>query len=124
MYSNRRNSVPGIFVFILVMILIIFVAMPVGSNYYKGKTYTATVTEKTVKRYHNEDKYLVFTKLDNGETRVFSIEDSFIKLRWNSSDVYGEIETGKTYEFEVIGWRIPFFSEYENIITFSEVKTP
>jgi len=56
-------------------------------------------------------KYLVFT-----ETEVFEITDSFCYWRWNSSDLYGKIENGKTYDAMVAGWRIPFLSWYRNII--------
>lgn len=48
------------------------------------------------------------------------MEDTLIKGRWNTADDYAEIEIGETYSFTVIGWRIPFMSEYENIIEFQK----
>lgn len=121
MYYSRssKNRIIGVVVAVL---LVIFIAVPLCSSYFSTKTYTVTVTDKDVKNYSNNSKYLVFTKLENGETKTFSIEDSIFNWRWNSSDVYADIEIGKTYEIEVIGWRIPFLSEYENIMTVSTTE--
>ena len=119
MYYSRRSSKKWIIGVVVAVLLVIFIAVPICSSYYSTKTYTITVTDKDIKNYSKSSKYLVFTKLENGETKTFSIEDSLFKWRWNSSDVYAEIEIGKTYEVEVIGWRIPFFSEYENIMVVS-----
>lgn len=57
------------------------------------------------------DTYKVYC---NNET--FKITDSVVLGRWNSSDFYGQLQVNKTYQFEVVGWRIPFFSEYRNIV--------
>ena len=106
---------------IVVIALIVIVCIIVGAvNYYSTKTYTATVTDKYVKNY-DDSVYLVSTELEDGSVRVFAVEDTLLKWRWNSSDVYAQIKVGKTYKFEVIGWRIGFFSNYENIINFSEI---
>ena len=113
--NGRKIGIIGI------VLVVIFITVPICFSYYSVKTYTVTVTDKNVKNSEDSSKYLVFTKTDNG-TRVFSIEDSVLKWRFNSSDVYAEIEIGKTYDIEVIGWRIPFLSEYENIMKLSEVS--
>jgi len=60
-------------------------------------------------------KYLIFTKQE-----VFENTDSFWKAKFNSSDVYGQLEPGKTYEAEVYGWRVPFLSWYRNIVWIKE----
>ncbi len=119
MCYSKRSSTKRIIGVVVAVLLVIFVAMPLCSSYFSTKTYTVTVTDKDVKNSSYDSKYLVFTKLENGETKVFSVEDSLFKWRWNSSDVYADISVGETYEIEVIGWRIPFLSEYENIMTFS-----
>ncbi len=121
MYYSRRSSKKWI-IGVVAIILAILIAIPLCSSYYSTKTYTVTVTDKDVKNYSDSSKYLVFTKLENGETKTFCIEDSLFKLRYNSSDVYADIQIGETYEIEVIGWRIPFLSEYENIMTFSTTE--
>lgn len=125
-YYERKNrglkkkalTVIGI---VIVSLIVIFWSM----NYYSEKTYTATVTDKDIKNYDSDSKFLIFTKTEDGVTRVFSMEDTWIKGRGNTADdyaddVYAEIEVGENYTFTVIGWRIPFISEYENIIEFQK----
>ena len=99
-----------------------FIVLPLAGN-SNEQTYVATVTDKEVKNYNNSSKYLIFTKTNDGETRVFSVEDSLLRGRWNSSDVFGEIEVGKTYKFTTVGYRIEFLSEYENIIDAQEISS-
>lgn len=123
MYYGRRSSNWKVktLICIGIVIAILIVAVPCFISYYSEKSYTVTVTDKDIKNYDSSSKFLVFTKTENGETRVFSVEDTLIKGRWNSADDYAEIEVGETYTFTVIGWRIPFFSEYENIIDFQKM---
>lgn len=75
-----------------------------------------TVTDKQVKTYNNDGKYLVYCKDLDGNIEVFEIEDSFVQMRFDSSDEYAAIEVGKTYKFTVVGMRIHFLSMYPNII--------
>lgn len=119
-YYGRRNSGLGLKALVCIGIVVaILIAVPCCKSYYSEKTYTATVTDKDIKNYNSSSKFLVFTKTD-GETKVFSMEDSFVIGRFNTADDYAGIEVGETYTFKVIGWRIPIFSEYENIIAFQK----
>lgn len=77
---------------------------------------------KGIKRYGDDDKYLVYTKDENGNSQVFEITDNILAGRFNSSDVYAEIEIGKTYKFTVGGSRNQVMSWYPNIYSFEEVK--
>jgi hypothetical protein len=87
-----------------------------------AKTYTGTVTDKVVKNYQDESKYLIFVDLDTGESVVFENTDSLLAGKFNSSDYYGQIKIGSKYEFKTIGIRIPAFSAYENIIELKQAK--
>jgi hypothetical protein len=60
--------------------------------------------------------YLIFTNKE-----VFKNKDSTLLGKWDSSDLYAKLIEGKTYSFKVCGFRIPFLSEYRNIISFDEV---
>ena len=60
-----------------------------------------------------ENKFLIFTK---GE--VFENSDSFLYFKFNSSDYQNDLEVGKTYKTKVVGWRVPFFSMYRNIVEY------
>ena len=91
------------------------------NNLGEERQVTATVTDKAVKRYNNKDKYLVYTKNTDGLVEVFEITDSFAFGRFNSSDVYGGIEVGKTYSFTVVGERSELFSIYPNIKEYNEL---
>ena len=67
------------------------------------------------------DEYLVFTELENGEKKVFENEDNWIAGKFDSSDIYNDLELGQDYCFKTIGWRIPFLSQYENIIDYRPI---
>ena len=98
------------------------ILLGIGGNFtlHGNKTeYKVIITDKQVKRKDKSDKYLIFTKTENGETRVFENTDSLIEMKFNSSDVYAELEIGKEYTIKTYGYRIPMMSSYENII---EVK--
>lgn len=86
------------------------------------RTITVTVTKMEVKRIHGADKYLIFTTDEDGDMQVFEITDSLWKGRWDSSDLYGSIETKKTYKFTVCGSRWKLMSWYPNIYKATEVK--
>jgi hypothetical protein len=47
---------------------------------------------------------------------VLTVADDFLQGRWNSADVYSQIQTGHKYTFETIGWRNGLFSQFPNII--------
>jgi hypothetical protein len=81
------------------------------------KDITATVTDKVVKNDGKSSTYLIFT--DKG---VLQDSDSMIKGKWNSSDIYSELKTGKTYTFHIRGIRNHVLSWYPNIITVKPVK--
>lgn len=76
---------------------------------------TFSVNEKERVNTANSGKYLVFT---DGET--FECTDAWFVGKFDSSDMYGRIESGKTYNATVYGWRIPLFSMYRNIISLTE----
>ena len=56
-------------------------------------------------------KYLVYTS-----TGVYENTDSLWYWKWNSADVYNDLEIGETYEVKVYGFRVPFLSWFRNIV--------
>lgn len=60
-------------------------------------------------------RYLVYTK-----EGVYENTDSLFLGKFNSSDLYNQIQQNKQYECLVTGWRIPFFSDYPNLIKCEE----
>lgn len=109
--------IPVIAVLTFITGLVIWQGVASNSN---KREIIATVTEKEIKNYNDKGKYLIFTKDDDVE--VYEITDSLFQGRWDSSDLYGKIEEGKTYKFTVVGIRNNFFSMYPNILEAEEVK--
>lgn len=84
--------------------------------------YTVQVTDKGIKRIDNSDVYLIYTKdTATNKPLVFQITDSFIAGRYNSADVYADIEIGTVYQFDVRGERSEFFSWYPNIYNYIKI---
>jgi len=97
-----------IFVIIGIIISIIYGVYYATSN---GNE-TITIKEKWVKYHGNDAKYLVSST--TGE--VYQITDSWIYLRFNSSDLYAYLESGMICQVKFQGFRFGFMSDYKNII--------
>lgn len=96
-YSD--SSAESIAYLIILAIIIVFTIISVVYQDGNKNTYVATVTEKSVMKKDKDDKYLIYTKLEDGSTKVFEDVDSFIEGKYNSSDVYAEIQVGKKIYF-------------------------
>ena len=97
---------------------------------FNDTEYIITVTDKeritdsledNNKNYKISSKYLVFADDENGNSLVFENTDCFIRGKFNSSNIQGQLKEGNTYRVTVIGYRIPYFSCYQNIIKVEEV---
>ena len=79
----------------------------IGYGFMEEETVVITKTERV------SDQYLVFT--DKG---VFTNEDDWRFLKFNSSDFYGKLsqEIGDRVSIQYTGFRIPMFSMYPNIV--------
>lgn len=100
------------FLFIVIVVLLI-VCYPALYRLTE-KTVTITIVNKERVLYEGESKYIVWSE-HNG---VFEDTDSLLFFKFDSSDVYGELDVGKTYCVVVAGWRFRPFSIYPNIIEF------
>lgn len=78
---------------------------------FSQETITVQVTDKERIVTSDSSYYLVFCV---GE--VFQNSDSMLFFKFNSSDIQGKLERGKTYKIKVIGFRVPFLSMYRNIL--------
>lgn len=118
MDSHEKITV-GIFCFGIVILLLCLIVFPIVQN-FNEQTYTITITDKERVNDNDSSKYLVFGKDPNGETMVFENTDTLLRGKFDSSNIYGNLEIGKTYEITVVGFRVPFLSWYQNIISYSE----
>lgn len=122
--SYDLDSRKGCFGCIVPILLIIAIIIGIFSfvSYNSEKEYTVTVTDKIVKNYDDDSKYLIFTEDGEGNTQTYEIEDTWLRFRWDSSDMYGKLKVGEKYNIKTIGWRVQFFSWYENIISAEVVE--
>jgi len=81
---------------------------------------TITVTDKGIKNQSSSGKYLIYGKDEEGKPVVLEITDSVFMLRFDSSDLYANIEIGKTYRCTTRGYRIKIFSIYPNLYNIEE----
>lgn len=114
---------------LMVVFFVIILGLGVISSIvfsFNDTEYTITVTDKERIYEGNGDtsssKYLVFGDDDNGNSLVFENTDCFIRGKWNSSNIQGQLKEGNTYKVTVVGYRVSFFSMYQNIIKIEEIK--
>lgn len=99
----------GVFVIGFIMLgALIFSIIAVNHT----ETKTCTITSKESVARDSEHEYRVYTE----QCGTLSVKDSWLKMRFNSADVYGSIQEGKTYEVTTMGFRIPLISSFPNIL--------
>lgn len=62
-------------------------------------------------------KYLVYT-----DAGIYQDTDSLLNGKFNSSDLYNNLQSGKRYTCDAVGFRNGFFSAYENLLTCKEAQ--
>ena len=90
---------------------------------FNDHTYELKITEKERIQDANEGYYLIYGFDESGQSKVFTNTDTLLRGKFNSSNTYAELEEGKYYEITVVGYRIPLFSAYENIIDYKEIDS-
>lgn len=110
----------------IALVVIAVIAVPV-INFSNDHTYTVTITDKervTTQSAKDsiDSKYLIYGEDENGKTYVFEDSDTLFRWKFNSSDVYGALKEGETYELTVIGFRVHILNWYENIVDFKAVE--
>ena len=110
MYRNDDLNwiavLPLLLYFILIAGLIAFSLWRPIDKVSNLREETIVVTDKMVK----DDVYLIYS-----EDATYEITDSWLYPRFDSSDLYGKIQVGESYNIIVGGSRIPFLSWYPNI---------
>jgi hypothetical protein len=103
---------------ILAVIASFFWVLPDAIAYYctPHVVYEGVVVDKYVKRYGDSDKFFVVIETGDGKRVVLQNTDTIFAWKFNSADIQASIEVGKKYRIEAYGWRIPFFSVFQNIV--------
>lgn len=116
---------------VIEVVIVLAVVFSIKAFNFNDTEYTVTVTDKDriteSSKYSDgnsktSSKYLVFADDENGNSLVFENTDCFIRLKFNSSNIQGKLKEGHTYKVTVIGYRVPFFSWYQNIIKVEELE--
>jgi len=82
-------------------------------------TVRLTVNEKWVKSPPGSTNQIYL--FSDTSFNVYQITDEWLYMRFDASNRYAKITVGKTYDVTLVGWRIPFFSMYQNAIEIQEV---
>lgn len=118
-----------VIVFVVAILAIAILSEAIFS--FNDTEYTVTVTSKDRITESSKDsdgnsyttsKYLVFADDESGNSLVFENTDCFIRFKFNSSNIQGQLKEGHTYKIVVIGYRVPFLSWYQNIIKVEEIE--
>jgi hypothetical protein len=109
----RYNNLFKVIIIVVIIAAVFATEIVWNSN---NITISGTVTMTAVKNYNNDSKYLIWVKKDDGGIVVIEDTDCFIRGKFDSSDMYGEIKKGHHYVFHLTGHRVRVFSLYENIL--------
>lgn len=101
-------------IILIIIVLIIVVLVPIGvtiSSYCNEREIEITIKDKYVKNESESGKYLVVDENNN----TYEITDMLFKGKFNSTDLYNQLEINRTYKVKVTGYRINIISMYPNI---------
>lgn len=102
------------------LVVLLVVGLPIGytiASYQNDVVRTCTVEDKESVSTKDSHEYRVYTDCGN-----FVVGDAMFAGHFSASDVYRELEEGKTYRIETIGFRVPFLSMFPNILKAEEVR--
>ena len=116
-YKEKETNFYLVILTFIVAIIFIFSAIPL----FNTTTYTnVTVVDKS---YSGEsDGYLVWVEDENDVQYELQNEDILLKGKFNSSTIQGKLKVGQKYNITAVGWRIPLFSCYPNIVEYEKVS--
>ena len=123
---RRKKNTKTFFVVIIIAVILVLSIGYEAIFSFNDTEYTITVTDK--ERIYkgigdtSSSKYLVFGDDNNGNSLVFENTDCFIRGKWNSSNIQGQLKEGNTYKVTVVGYRVSFFSMYQTIIKIEDIK--
>ena len=100
-----------IFYFLVVVVGLGLIIGPTAIEYSNNQVIEITIKDKYVKSGSKSGKYLIVDSNNN----TYQVTDLLFKGKFNSTDIYNQLEIGKTYRVEISGKRIHIFSWYQNI---------
>jgi len=101
---------------IVVGVVIFLIGFCTYKQSFNDQVVEFTVISKERVNSKESSSYLIFTTKG-----TYTCEDTWMRGKFSSSDMYGGIIPKTKYRATVVGWRIPFFSSYKNIIEIEKV---
>lgn len=108
----------------IILLILLALLAPAVNKVINEREIVVTVMDTGIKNSMKKSRYLVYCKdtENNNETIVLEITDSIFKFRFDSSDMYPNIEPGHTYRFTVCGNRVHILSWYPNIYDYELIE--
>ena len=121
-YYHPRNHV-GKIVSVVVLVVLALVGSAIWFTTYNAKySRTLTVCSKEAVATKDGHEYRIYTS-----SGTFVMADSmFGTTRFDTADAYSKVQEKTTYDVTYKGWRLPFLSEFPNILSLkkTENQTP
>lgn len=98
---------------VVAFVAALVLAFPVATYahaHHDERVMTCTVTDKD--RGGDDGSYRIYTD----ECGQLSNNDSVWRGKYDSADVWQQIEPGNTYRLTVVGWRMGFLSTFPNVL--------
>lgn len=113
-----KNKLEGIMsVFIIVMMMFAMVCA-IGFHRITEDSIDVTINDKRIiTTGGGGDSGVKVQMTVYADVEVFTCDDSWSFMKFNSSDVFNQIKKNNMYKLRVSGWRVPFLSMYRNIIS-------
>lgn len=121
-YQSRNRNVIKLKVRTLITCFVVMAVIVMFFPHIFRKTYVVTVTNKRVVENKNNDRYLIYTQLEDGTLNVFENTNSLQEFKFNSEDIYWQLKTNRKYEIKVYGFNLPLISQYKNIVKVKGVE--
>lgn len=111
MESSTRTKIKAVFIVIIVCILALLY------SYFVADTITTRITDAQMMKV--DGKFMIAT-----EDRPLVNYDARYRFKFNSGTIQNDAIRlrGKLVKIKKYGWRIPIFSQYENVVKIEEVK--
>lgn len=114
---NLSTIIDRILTVIFVLVVLVFLSLPFLYAYgtQQSREITVRKMERIVSSNGGSSKYLIFA-----EDGVYENTDNILYSKFNSADIYSQLQKGKTYMCDIYGWRVPLLSIYPNIVKCKE----
>jgi len=104
---------------IIVLLFALVLVFCIGGWIYLSAV-TSTAEGTVMNTFVSKGETYINVQLDSGGTEVFSNNDNLLRGKFNSNDLFTELEVGEHYHFYLSGKRIPVLSEFRNILKITQ----